>query len=69
LKEWSVLEKKSKAEAWMQWISVKRWISDTEVEVETGVWCCPLGGGASTSIYGKVNGKWKVLEHGKSWIS
>ena len=53
----------------MQWISVKRWLSETEVEVEEGVWCCPLGGGASTTIYEKVNGTWQFKESGPSWVS
>lgn len=69
LKDGHVLEKNSDAKAWMQWISVKKWISDNEVEVEEGVWCCPLGGGASTTIYIKVNGIWTVKEYGRSWVS
>ena len=69
LKDDRVLENGSDAKAWMKWISVKRWLSDTEVEVEVGVWCCPLGGGASTSIYEKVDGKWEFKKHGESWIS
>ena len=69
LKNGHVLEKNSDAKAWMQWISVKRWINDTEVEVEEGVWCCPLGGGASTTIYKKVDGKWHIKEHADTWVS
>lgn len=69
LKDGRVLEKGTDAEAWMQWISVKRWINDKEVEVEEGVWCCPLGGGASTTIYQKVDGRWQVKELGDSWVS
>lgn len=69
LKDSRVLDKETDAEAWMQWISVKRWINDNEVEVEEGVWCCPLGGGASTIFYKKVDGKWQVKEYGDSWIS
>jgi hypothetical protein len=69
LKDHRVLENGSDAEAWMHWISVKRWLSDTEVEVEEGVWCCPLGGGASTVIYEKVDGTWRIKELGRSWVS
>jgi hypothetical protein len=69
LKDGRVLEKGTDAEAWMQWISIKRWINDNEVEVEDGVWCCPLGGGASTTIYKKVDGKWQIKEQGESWVS
>lgn len=69
LKDGSVLEKGTDASAWMKWISVKRWISDTEVEVEEGVWCCPLGGGASTTIYEKIDGEWTVKQRGSGWVS
>lgn len=69
LNDGHVLEKGTDAKAWMQWISVKRWINDNEVEVEAGVWCCPLGGGASTTIYEKIDGKWQVKEYGNSWVS
>lgn len=68
-KDGHVLENGTDAKAWMQWISVKRWISETEVEVEEGVWCCPLGGGASTTIYERIDGKWHVKERGDSWVS
>ncbi|WP_146523606.1 hypothetical protein [Stieleria varia] len=64
-----VLENGTDAKAWMMWFSVKRWISETEVEVEDGVWCCPLGGGASTITYEKIDGKWKVKDYGESWVS
>ncbi|NQT16598.1 MAG: hypothetical protein HQ582_27815 [Planctomycetes bacterium] len=53
----------------MKWITVKRWISETEVEVEDGVWCCPLGGGASTVTYEKTNGQWSIKSRGPSWVS
>ncbi len=53
LHDGNVLVRQTNAAAWMEWITIKRWISDTEVEVEDGVWCCPLGGGQSTSIYEK----------------
>lgn len=69
LQDSHVRENGTNAKAWMRWISVKRWISETEVEVEDGVWCCPLGGGASTSTYEKVDGEWRVKEHGRMWVS
>jgi hypothetical protein len=69
LKDDHVLEKRTDAKSWMHWISVKRWINDTEVEVEDGVWCCPLGGGASTTIYKKVDGIWQIKEYGGGWVS
>ncbi|MBI1311512.1 hypothetical protein GC176_09410 [bacterium] len=69
LKDDNVLEKDTDAAAWMQWMSVISWISDTEVEVEEGIWCCPLGGGASRKTYEKVNGEWTVKDYGPSWVS
>lgn len=69
LRDGHVLERDTNAKAWMRWISVKQWINETEVEVEEGVWCCPLGGGASTTIYKKVNEKWQIKKLGRSWIS
>lgn len=69
LKDGRVLEKGTNAEARMHWISVKRWINNNEVEVESGDWCCPLGGGGLTTIYEKVDGQWRVKEHGGVWVS
>ena len=69
LKEGRVLEKGMNAEAWMRWITIKRWISENEVEVENGVWCCPLGGGAGTTTYEKVDGKWQFKSTGPGWVS
>lgn len=69
LKNGSVLERGTDAKSWMQWVTIKRWISDCEVEVEAGVWCCPLGGGASTVIYEKIDGKWRIKSLGESWVS
>jgi hypothetical protein len=69
LKDGNVLEKGTDAEAWMHWISVERWTSETEVVVQEGVWRCSLGGGATTVIYAKVNGQWQVKETVISWVS
>lgn len=69
LKDGRVLEKGTDNEAWMRWITVKRWISDSEVEVEDGVWCCPLGGGASTVTYERIEGQWSIKSVGPSWVS
>jgi len=68
-KDGSVLQRGTNKEAWMKWIAIKRWISDTEVEIEEGVWCCPMGGGAMTVTYEKRDGKWRFKSRGKSWIS
>ena len=71
LKEGSVLQRGSNRKAWMKWITIKQWISDTEVKIEEGVWCCPMGGGVTTSVYEKVDGKWKWKSRGdgENWIS
>jgi len=69
LRDGSVFERRTNATAWMQWITIKRWISPSEVEVEEGVWCCPLGGGAHTTIYKKENGRWEIKQLGPGWVS
>lgn len=69
LKDDCVLTKDSDARAWLEWITILRWVSETKAEVEFGVWCCPLGGGASTRTYEKIDGKWQVTDIGESWAS
>lgn len=69
LQDHRVLKKGTDDKAWMKWISVKRWISETEVEVEEGSWCCPLGGGASTTIYEKTDDGWEDIGPSKGWVS
>jgi hypothetical protein len=64
-----VLERGTNKKAWMKWITIKRWISDTEVEVEEGIWCRPMGGGAMTTTYEKRHGVWRFKSRGDSWIS
>lgn len=65
----SVLQKGTDRKAWMQWIHIRKWISDSEVEVEHGVWTTPLGGGASVDVIEKVEGEWKMKERVSSWVS
>ncbi len=64
-----VLQRVTQAKAWMKWVTVKRWISENEVEVEAGVWCCPLGGGGGSVIYEKEDGQWHIKEFTGSWVS
>jgi hypothetical protein len=45
----------------MIWITINRWISDTEAEVEGGS-CEYLGGSIRKAIYIKENGKWKMKQ-------
>ena len=67
--EGCVRQNETARQAWMQWISVRRWISDTEVEVETGVFTGPLGGGGQISVYEKAGDTWKLKSTGFSWVS
>ncbi len=64
-----VFDKQAKKQAWMRWVSVKRWISESEVEVESGFWCGPLGGGAATVIFEKFEGRWRIKSVGSMWQS
>lgn len=64
-----VYERSSGKPSWMKWVTIKRWISDTEVEVEWGVWSCPLGGGGATVTYEKVTGEWQIKGLRQSWVS
>ena len=64
-----VLVRGSDETAWMKWVTIVEWKSDTVVTVEEGVWCCPLGGGASTVTYEKIDGEWQIKDIGSSWVS
>ena len=65
----SVLVKETKQKGWMHWVHIRRWISETEVEVQSGVWSCQLGGGASIFVLKKAGKTWKRLRSGPAWIS
>ena len=69
LRDGHVLVRGSDETAWMKWVTIIEWKSDTVVTVEEGVWCCPLGGGASTVTYEKIDGEWQIKELGSSWVS
>jgi hypothetical protein len=69
LKDGEVREKGTDRRETMHWITVNRWLSPTEVEVEDGSWQSELGGGASTKIYEKVKGDWQYKDTVKSWVS
>ena len=64
-----VLQNGTDAKAWMLWISVRHWISETEVEVEQGVFSGPLASGGEINIYEKVDGVWQLKSSGFSWVS
>lgn len=65
----SVRSRISHQRAWLQWVSIIRWNSDTEAVVEEGIWSCPLGGGASTCVWERVDGVWRRKEDIGGWIS
>ena len=64
-----VLQNGTNTKGWIRWISVRRWISDTEVEVEQGVFSGPLSGGGEINTYEKIDGVWKLKSSGFSWVS
>lgn len=69
LKDNCVIEKATGKEAWMKWVSIIKWHSDTEVEIEQGVWCCPSSGGASTATYERRGRNWTFKSLKSSWVS
>jgi hypothetical protein len=69
IKNGYVFDKKSGKIAWLNWYTIIKWIDKNTVEVEEGCWSSPLGGGASKTIYKKVNGQWKHHKSGESWVS
>ena len=65
----TVRSRRTLRQEWMSWVTVKKWISDTQAEVEVGVWCCPLGGGAGVEIWEFRDGKWKFKSRERRWVS
>lgn len=63
-----VKEKASNAEGTLRWARIRRWISDTEVEVEDGQYKAPLGGGGTIAVYEKVKEGWRQTKH-LNWMS
>lgn len=68
LEKGRVMEKTSKSSGRMRWVTIRRWISETEVEIEEGVWTAPLGGGGSIAVYKKVKGTWRRTKSSR-WVS
>jgi len=69
LKDGCVLPADSEERSIMHWLTILRWINDTTAEVEEGNWCCPLGGGASKSIYELIDDEWVRVSSGGGWVS
>jgi len=64
-----VREKGTHAEGWMHWITIKKWLSEEEVEVETGLWSRQLYGGGKTYILEKKSGKWSIKKSVRLWVT
>ena len=59
----------SQGRAWLRWVAILQWNSDTEAVVEDGVWSGPLGGGAVTYVWERVDGVWRIKERMGCWVS
>ena len=59
----------SHGRAWLRWVAILQWNSDTEAVVEEGVWSCPLGGGVDTNVWERVEGVWRIKESKGGWVS
>jgi hypothetical protein len=64
-----VRQKGTNADAYMHWVTIKRWISDDEVEVEMGLWSRQLYGGGKTYILEKKSGTWSIKRHLRLWVT
>ena len=63
-----VIEKTSGKECWLTWISLKGIDSDT-IEVDSGVWSGPLGGGGGVETYQYRQGRWMAIKREVFWVS
>jgi len=64
-----VRQKGTNADGYMHWVTIKRWFSDDEVEVETGLWSRQLHGGGKTYILEKKAGTWSIKKHVGLWVT
>ena len=64
-----VRQKGTHADGYMHWVSIKKWLSDDEVEVEMGRWSRQLYGGGKTYILEKKSGKWSIKKHVRLWVT
>jgi hypothetical protein len=64
-----VRQKGTNIDGYMHWVSIKRWLSDEQVEVETGRWSRQLHGGGSTYILEKKSGKWSIKKYLRHWVT
>jgi hypothetical protein len=64
-----VRQKGTHIDGYMHWVSIKRWLSDEEVEVDTGRWSRHLHGGGSTYLLQKKSGKWSIKKCVRMWVT
>jgi hypothetical protein len=64
-----VRQKDTHIDGYMHWVSIKKWLSDDEVEVEVGRWSRQLYGGGTTYILEKKAGKWSIKKRGRLWVT
>jgi hypothetical protein len=64
-----VRQKGTHINGYLHWVNIKRWVSDEEVEVETGRWSRQLYGGGRSYLLEKKSGKWSIKKRLKLWIT
>jgi hypothetical protein len=64
-----VRQKGTYVDGYMHWVSIKRWLSDEEVEGEMGRWLLQLSGGGGTYILEKKSGKCSIKKHLRLWVT
>lgn len=65
----TVRHKGTHVDGYMHWVSIKRWLSDDEVEVEVGRWSRHLHGGGRTYILEKKSGNWSLKKRVRLWVT
>jgi len=64
-----VRQKGTHIDGYMHWVSITRWLSDEEVEVDMGRWSRQLHGGGRTYLLQKKSGKWSVKKCVRLWVT
>jgi hypothetical protein len=64
-----VRQKGTHINGYLHWVNIKRWVSDEEVEVETGRWSRQLYGGGRSYLLEKTSGNWSIKKRLKLWIT
>lgn len=69
LKRGAVFDIESDQPGWMIWVKITSWISETEVQVETGTWGGPADAVGATTTFEHKEGRWTVKQVDKTWLS